>query len=291
MRLGFEKLVAERGGQVRLLEGYGLTETVTGIMGMPLAESRPGSIGVPLPDTSVAICALGGTEELPPGEEGEICVSGPAVMLGYLDDPEATAAALMVHGDGRTWLHTGDIGRMDEDGFFFFTSRLKRMIKSSGFNVFPSQVETALHEHPGVAEVCVIGVPDAAQGERVVAVVVPADPGAGRRRAGGRADRALPRAPDQVVVPARHRVPGRVAEDAGREDRLHDPRARGRRAALRFLGQDGGLQQVRRRVGEEAGHLLQADLVRDEALPGEGAAGEERKGRADVARACDGTLP
>ena len=66
---------------------------------------------------------------------------------------------------------------MDEDGFFFFTSRLKRMIKSSGFNVFPSQVETALHEHPGVAEVCVIGVPDAAQGERVVAVIVPADPG------------------------------------------------------------------------------------------------------------------
>ena len=104
-------------------------------------------------------------------------MSGPAVMLGYLDDPEATAAVLKVHGDGRTWLHTGDVGRMDADGFFFFTSRLKRMIKSSGFNVFPSQVETALHEHPGVAEVCVIGVPDAAQGERVVAVVVPADPG------------------------------------------------------------------------------------------------------------------
>jgi long-chain acyl-CoA synthetase len=180
VRLGFEKLVAERGGHVRLLEGYGLTETVTGIMGMPLAESRPGSIGVPLPDTSVAICALDGTEELPSGEDGEICVSGPAVMLGYLDDPQATAAVLKVHGDGRTWLHTGDIGRMDEDGFFFFTSRLKRMIKSSGFNVFPSQVETALHEHPGVAEVCVIGVPDPAQGERVIAVVVPADPdGAG----------------------------------------------------------------------------------------------------------------
>ena len=124
VRLGFEKLVADRGGHVRLLEGYGLTETVTGIMGMPLAESRPGSIGVPLPDTSVAICALdGAAQELPPGEEGEICVSGPAVMVGYLDDPEATAAALRVHGDGRTWLHTGDIGRMDEDGFFFFTSR------------------------------------------------------------------------------------------------------------------------------------------------------------------------
>ncbi len=175
VRLGFEALVAERGGHVRLLEGYGLTEAVTGIMGMPLNESRPGSIGVPLPDTLVAICRLGETDELPPGEEGEICVSGPAVMLGYLDDPDATAATLKAHPDGRTWLHTGDIGRMDEDGFFFFTSRLKRMIKSSGFNVFPPQVEAALHEHPDVAEVCVVGVPDAAQGERVVAFVVPTE--------------------------------------------------------------------------------------------------------------------
>ncbi len=101
VRLGFEALVAERGGHVRLLEGYGLTEAVTGIMGMPLNESRPGSIGVPLPDTLVAICALDELEELPVGEEGEICVSGPAVMLGYLDDPDATAATLKVHPDGR----------------------------------------------------------------------------------------------------------------------------------------------------------------------------------------------
>ena len=123
---------------------------MTGIVGMPINESRPGSIGVPFPDTLVAIFRPGELEEAPVGEEGEICVSGPAVMLGYLDDPGASAAALQAHPDGRTWLHTGDIGRMDEDGFFFFTSRLKRMIKSSGFNVFPSQVEAALHEHPGV---------------------------------------------------------------------------------------------------------------------------------------------
>jgi long-chain acyl-CoA synthetase len=174
VRLGFEELVAKGGGKVRLLEGYGLTEGLSAVMGMPLAESRPGSIGVPFPDTQVAICGFGEADHLPQGEEGEICVAGPTVMLGYLDDPEATAAALKVHADGRTWLHTGDIGRMDEDGFFFFTSRLKRMIKSSGFNVFPSQVEAALHEHPAVAEVCVIGVPDPKQGERVVAVVVPA---------------------------------------------------------------------------------------------------------------------
>ena len=174
VRLGFEALVAERGGRVKFLEGYGLTEAVTGIVGMPINEARPGSIGVPFPDTLVAIFRPGELEEAPVGEEGEICVSGPAVMLGYLDDPGATAAALQAHPDGRTWLHTGDIGRMDEDGFFFFTSRLKRMIKSSGFNVFPSQVEATLHEHPSVAEVCVVGIPDASQGERVVAVVVPA---------------------------------------------------------------------------------------------------------------------
>jgi long-chain acyl-CoA synthetase len=172
----FERLVAERGGRVKLLEGYGLTEAVTAIMAMPLEEQRAGSIGIPFPDMLATICEPGTTTELQPGEEGEICVSGPAVMLGYLDDPEATAAALKVHEDGRTWLHTGDIGKTDEDGFFYFTSRLKRMIKSSGFNVYPAQVEAVLYRHPDVAEACVVGVPDEAQGERVKAFVAPKDP-------------------------------------------------------------------------------------------------------------------
>lgn len=125
----FEKLVAEGGGRVKLLEGYGLTEAVTGIMAMPLQEYREGSIGIPFPDMLAKICRCGTTEELPPGEEGDICVSGPAVMIGYLDDPEATRETLRVHADGRTWLHTGDLGKMDADGFFYFTVRLKRMIK------------------------------------------------------------------------------------------------------------------------------------------------------------------
>jgi long-chain acyl-CoA synthetase len=168
----FERLVAERGGNVRLLEGYGLTEAVTAIMAMPQTEYREGSIGVPFPDTDAMICRLGTTEAVPHGEEGEICVAGPAVMLGYLDDPEATANALKVHADGRTWLHTGDLGRRDADGFFYFTVRAKRMIKSSGFNVYPAQVEAVLLEHRRVAEACVIGVPDESQGERVAAVVV-----------------------------------------------------------------------------------------------------------------------
>ncbi len=172
----FEALVALHGGNVKLLEGYGLTEAVTAIMAMPLAEYREGSIGVPFPDMDAKICRLGTTDELPPGEEGEICVAGPAVMLGYLDDPQATAETLKVHADGRKWLHTGDLGRRDADGFFYFTARAKRMIKSSGFNVYPAQVEAVLYQHPLVEEACVIGVPDESQVERVKAVVVLKDP-------------------------------------------------------------------------------------------------------------------
>ena len=99
-------------------------------------------------------------------------------MMGYLDDPDATAEALRTHADGRTWLHTGDLGRMDEDGFVTFAARSKRMIKSSGFNVYPGQVEAVLEEHPAVAECCVIGVPDESQGQRVKAVVVVREPAA-----------------------------------------------------------------------------------------------------------------
>jgi long-chain acyl-CoA synthetase len=168
----FESLVAGRGGGVKLRQGYGLTEAVSGAMAMPLGEYREGSVGVPLPDMLAKICKLGTEEELPPGSEGEICVSGPSVMMGYLNDPEATAAALRPHADGRVWLHTGDLGRMDEDGFFYFTDRLKRMIKSSGFNVFPAQAEAVLHKHPAVLQACVVGVPDPQQVERVKAFVV-----------------------------------------------------------------------------------------------------------------------
>ncbi len=172
----FEKLVADRGGRVRLLEGYGLTEAVTAIMAMPMDEYREGSMGIPFPDMAAKICVPGTLEEAPAGEEGELCVAGPAVMLGYLDDAEATAQALRVHADGRTWLHTGDLAKRDADGFFHFVLRLKRMIKSSGFNVYPTQVESVLYRHAAVAEACVVGVPDAAQVERVKAFVVLKDP-------------------------------------------------------------------------------------------------------------------
>jgi thiamine pyrophosphate-dependent acetolactate synthase large subunit-like protein/acyl-CoA synthetase (AMP-forming)/AMP-acid ligase II len=168
----FEQMVVGQGGKLKLREGYGLTEAVAAIMAMPLDEYREGSIGIPFPDTLAKICRPGTAEELPAGSEGEICVSGPAVMIGYLDDPQATREALRLHDDGRVWLHTGDLGRMETDGFFYFTDRLKRLIKSSGFNVFPTQVEAVLHRHPLVRQACVVGVPDAAQIERVKAFVV-----------------------------------------------------------------------------------------------------------------------
>ncbi len=191
----FEKLVAERGGKVKLLEGYGLTEAVSGIMAMPIGEYREGSIGIPFPDMLAKICAAGTTDDVAVGQEGEICIAGPAVMLGYLDDPQANAETLRVHADGRTWLHTGDLGRMDADGFFYFSVRLKRMIKSSGFNVYPAQVEAAMREHPAVAEVCVIGVPDPVQVERVMAYVVLREP-----------SRAGPQMQDALIAFCRERL-------------------------------------------------------------------------------------
>ena len=172
----FEAIVRQQGGNTQLREGYGLTEAVTAIMAMPMTEYRENSVGIPFPDMEARIVRSGTTEALPPGEEGEICLLGPAVMMGYLDQPEETAQALQVHPDGKTWLHTGDIGTMDRDGFFYFRLREKRMIKSSGMNVYPAQVEEQLYRHPGVQEVCIIGVPDEKQVERVKGFVVLKDP-------------------------------------------------------------------------------------------------------------------
>lgn len=173
----FDRLLADGGSKARLLEGYGLTENVTAVIVMPLHETRAGSVGVPIPDTLVTIRDPESGLELPAGESGEICISGPSVMLGYLNDPAATAVTLRRHEDGRTWLHTGDIGRRDVDGYFYFLGRRKRMIKSSGFNVFPAEVEQVLCAHQDVAEAYVMGVPDDSRGERVKAYVVP-QPGA-----------------------------------------------------------------------------------------------------------------
>ena len=157
----------------KIREGYGLTECVTASCLTPKDYARSHSIGVPFPDTFYKIVKPGTTDELEPKEEGEICISGPTVMLGYLDNPEETADTLRRHADGRVWLHTGDLGYMDEDGFVYFRQRIKRIIVPSGYNVYPSQIENILGGHEKVLLSCVIGVPDAYRGQRIRAYVVP----------------------------------------------------------------------------------------------------------------------
>ncbi|MBQ7935292.1 MAG: AMP-binding protein [Clostridia bacterium] len=168
-----DRFLAERGSPVPIREGYGTTECVTASCLTPDGEEREGSIGLPYPDMDYKICKVGTTEEVPYGEEGEICLKGPTVMLGYLGHPEETADALKLHADGEKWLHTGDLGFMDADGFIYFRQRLKRVIVTNGYNVYPSQIENVLDGHPKVQLSCVIGVPDAYRGQLVKAFVVP----------------------------------------------------------------------------------------------------------------------
>ncbi len=168
----FEETVRNGGGNIKLLEGYGLTEAVTAMMATPITEYREGSIGVPFPDMIAKVVKLDTMEEAPVDEEGELCVAGPDVMLGYLDNPEATAKVLKKHEDGRTWLHTGDIATMDEDGFFYFKLRQKRMLKVSGINAYPKHIEEIIREYPDVEDVCVIGIPDEKQITKIKGFVI-----------------------------------------------------------------------------------------------------------------------
>jgi long-chain acyl-CoA synthetase len=151
-----------------LVEGYGLTETTAPTHSNPPHRPRYGTVGVPLPYTGVRIVSLeDGVTEVAPGESGEIAVRGPMVTKGYWGRPEATAEAIP---DG--WLRTGDIGRVDEEGYFTIEERKKDLIKASGYSVFPAEVEAIMYRHPAVAEVGVVGVPDPYRGEDVLAFVV-----------------------------------------------------------------------------------------------------------------------
>lgn len=169
----FDKFLKDHGAPIVVREGYGTTECVTASCLTPLHLYKEGSIGQPFADTYYKIVDVGTNIEVPYGEEGEICISGPTVMLGYLDQPEETANTLRVHGDGRTWLHTGDLGIMDEDGFIYFKQRIKRMIITSGYNVYPSQLENVLEGCEAVQLACVIGVPDPYKMQKIKAFVVP----------------------------------------------------------------------------------------------------------------------
>ena len=168
----FDAFLAEHNASIQVREGYGTTECVTASCLTPLHLQKEGSIGQPFPDTYYKIVDVGTNIEVPYDTEGEICISGPSVMLGYLDQPEETANTLRVHGDGRVWLHTGDLGTMDEDGFIYFKQRLKRMIVTSGYNVYPSQIENILDGFESVQMSCVIGVPDPYKVQKVKAFVM-----------------------------------------------------------------------------------------------------------------------
>ena len=157
---------------IEVLEGYGTTECVTASCLTPAGHAREGSIGIPFPDTYYKIVKPGTEEELPYGEEGEICLAGPTVMLEYVNHPGETADTLKRHADGLTWVHTGDLGTMDADGFVYFRQRIKRMIVTSGYNVYPSQIENILDRHDSVHLSCVIGVKDPYKMQKVKAFVV-----------------------------------------------------------------------------------------------------------------------
>lgn len=166
---GFLRL---HGADIQVREGYGLTECVTASCLTPRDTHKTGSIGLPFPDTLYRIVKPGTEEVLPHGEEGEIIISGPTVMKGYLNNEEETSKILFRHSDGRMWLHTGDLGFIDNDGYIYFRQRIKRMIITSGYNVYPSQVEKAIESHADVDYCCVIGVKDAYRMERIKAFVV-----------------------------------------------------------------------------------------------------------------------
>jgi acyl-CoA synthetase (AMP-forming)/AMP-acid ligase II len=144
---------------------------VTHAVPVERGENRPGSIGPPIPGTECKVVDLVTEEELGPGEDGEVWIRGPQVMRGYLGDDEATARTL----DDEGWLHTGDIGHADEDGWFYLVDRLKELIKYKGFQVAPAELEAVLLEHPDVADAAVVGSPDEEAGEVPKAFVVAAE--------------------------------------------------------------------------------------------------------------------
>jgi len=153
-----------------LIEGYGLTEAVTAIACNPARGVRkPGTVGIPFPDVEWRLVDLmDGTAEVPQGEPGEVVLRGPDLMTGYWNQPEKTAEVLR---DG--WLHTGDVGVLDADGYLTIVDRIKDLVIVGGFNVFPSEIDAVLHQHPKVLEGVAVGLPHPTQGEFIKAYVVP----------------------------------------------------------------------------------------------------------------------
>ena len=169
-----DKFLDEHNSSIHVREGYGTTECVTASCLTPSNKYKEGSIGVPFPDTYYKIVKLGTDEVMPYGEEGEIVLAGPTVMHSYLDMPEETAQTKRLHRDGLEWIHTGDLGTMDEEGYIYFRGRAKRMIISSGYNIYPAHLENIFDAHEKVQMSCCIGVPDDYRMQKVKMFVMPA---------------------------------------------------------------------------------------------------------------------
>lgn len=167
-----DAFLKERGANIQVREGYGTTECVTASCLTPIDYYREGSIGIPFPDTYYKIVVPNTNEEASTGEMGEICISGPTLMKEYINNPKETLQTLREHDDGKLYLHTGDLGYMDEDGFIYFVQRLKRMIVTSGYNVYPSQIENVIDSHEAVMFSTVIGVKDDIKIQKVKAFIV-----------------------------------------------------------------------------------------------------------------------
>ncbi len=169
-----DKFLYDHKATIQVREGYGTTETVTACCLTPPHMHKEGSIGLPFPDTYIKIVKPDTDEELPYGEEGEILLAGPTVMKEYLKHPEETAHTLRTHADGLTWVYTGDLGIMDQEGFTYFRGRSKRMIVTSGYNVYPAQLENIFDSCDLVSMSCCIGVPDPLKMQKVKVFIVPA---------------------------------------------------------------------------------------------------------------------
>ena len=153
------RFLHKHGAKVKIAKGYGMTESVAATCYTFPGTNEPGSIGIPMVGNTYKICDPETMEDLLLGEEGEICVNGPTLMMGYFNNEKETKEILRKHKDGKIWLHTGDIGYINPNGIVYYTQRLKRMIIVSGFNVYPAMIEATLSKHSAVNKVCVIGIP------------------------------------------------------------------------------------------------------------------------------------
>lgn len=166
------EFLKNHGSEAKIRVGYGLTEGSGAVCLSPEHTFADGIIGVPMPDTDFKIIKNDTFKELAPGQEGEICISGPLVMMGYLGDDAETAQTIRLHDDGKLWLHTGDIGYLGEDGLIYFAQRLKRIIISSGYNIYPTYLESVINSHEAVLTSTVIGIDHHYKGQVPKAFIV-----------------------------------------------------------------------------------------------------------------------